>query len=250
MPRVSRKSLKSNYFHVITQGIEKSYIFEKQKSKEVYKKMLLINLENHNLRLLSYCIMSNHAHLLVYTKKIEELSKYMQCVNTAFAIYYNKSHKRVGYVFANRFKSEEIKQISHLHRTLVYIHLNPVSAGMCDVPEEYQYSSYNDFINRRGIATKENIDLLQIPRENFKSFFDFMHSIRVQSVKHKKDKSRKESEARIERYIKEHQIIDIIFQSEKVRKMINELEKEKISFSQIATFLCVTNKRLKEIISE
>ena len=250
MPRVSRKSLKSNYFHVITQGIEKSYIFEKDKCKEIYIRMLLNKLKEYNLNLLSYCIMGNHAHMLVYTQKIEQLSKYMQCVNTAFALYYNKSHNRVGYVFANRFKSEEIKELSHLHRTLVYIHLNPVTAGICNKPEEYQYSSYGDFIRRIGIATNENLDLLRLPRENFKSFFEFMHSIRIQKIEYKKMMSLKEKEARIDEYIREHQIIDVIFQSKKVKKMISELEKEKISFSQIAKHLYLSTKRLKEIISE
>ena len=250
MPRVSRKSLKSNYFHVITQGIEKSYIFEKDKCKEIYIRMLLNKLKEHNLNLLSYCIMGNHAHMLVYTQKIEQLSKYMQCVNTAFALYYNKSHKRVGYVFANRFKSEEIKELSHLHRALVYIHLNPVTAGICNKPEEYQYSSYGDFIRRTGVAKNENLDLLRLPRENFKSFFEFMHSIRIQKIEYKKMMSLKEKEARIDEYIREHQIIDVIFQSEKVKEMISELEKEKISFSQIAKHLYLSTKRLKEIISE
>lgn len=250
MPRVSRKSLKSNYFHVITQGIEKSYIFEEEKTKKIYKKMLLNKLKEYDLNLLSYCIMSNHAHMLIYTKKINQLSKYMQCVNTAFALYYNKSHKRVGYVFANRFKSEEIKELSHLHRAFVYIHLNPVSAGICNHPAKYQYSSYNDYIKRIGIASDKNINLLRLPIENFKSIFDFMHSIRVQGIEYKKIKSKKEKEARIEQYIRENQIIDIIFQSEKIRKMINDLEKEKISFSQIANYLSLSNKRLKEIISE
>lgn len=250
MPRVSRKSLKSNYFHIITQGIEKRYIFEKENHKKTYKKLLLEKLELYDLSILAYCIMDNHAHILIHTKEIETLSKYMQSVNTSFAIYYNKSNKRVGYVFGNRFKSEEIKTLSHLHRTFIYIHLNPVAAGMCQYPYQYFYSSYNDYIKMKSIASADNIELLKFVPENFSKVFEFIHSIRVKGIEYEKIRTKRIKEERIEEYIKKNKIIDVIFQSEKIKKMIVDLKKEKISFSQIASFLNLTPKRLKEIISE
>lgn len=250
MPRFSRKSLKSNYFHVVTQGIDKSYIFEKNKYKENYKEMLIEKLKMYKLNLLAYCIMDNHAHLLIHARRIEELSRYMQSVNTSFAIYYNKSNKRVGYVFRNRFKSEEVKTLGHLHRALIYIHLNPVAAGICRNPELYFYSSYNDYIKMRGIASSENIELLKFIPNNFCEEFKFIHTMRVKGLEYEKMNSKRVKEERIMEYIKENEIIDVIFQSEKIKKMINDLKKEKISFSQIATFLSLTPKRLKEIISE
>ena len=31
-------------------------------------------------------------------------------------------------------------------QTIVYIHKNPVGAGLCRAPQDYKYSSYNDYI--------------------------------------------------------------------------------------------------------
>lgn len=69
MPRGSRTSINSKYIHVITQGIKKEYIFKNDKYKKEYIKLLndMIN-EYENTKLLAYCIMDNHAHLLIYGK--------------------------------------------------------------------------------------------------------------------------------------------------------------------------------------
>ena len=85
--------------------------------------------------------MDNHAHMLIFSEKINELSKYMKSINTSFALYYNKSKARVGYAFRSRFLSEPIKSLAQLYRTLSYIHLNPVNARICRYPELYFFSS-------------------------------------------------------------------------------------------------------------
>lgn len=52
----------------------------------------------------------------------------MKKVNTTYAIYYNKNEVRVGYVFANRYYSQSIKNERHLLTCIQYIHQNPVKA--------------------------------------------------------------------------------------------------------------------------
>lgn len=250
MPRIPRKDLKSKYFHVIVQGIEKRYIFEKYRYKEKYKKLLFENLKKYNVKLLSYCIMDNHSHMIIYSELIEELSRYMKSVNTSFGLYYNKVTNRVGYVFRGRFESLPIYNLLHLHRVLTYIHLNPVVAEICNRPEMYYFSSYNDFMNNSSFAREETWQLLKLNMQNRVEVFKFMHYMRVESLNEEKNNKQNNINERIEKYIKDNDIKDIIFQSDKVRKMINELKKENISFSKIAKFLGIKNKRLKEIISE
>ena len=75
---------------------------------EKYKKMITDKLENSNIMILAYCIMNNHCHFLMYSEKIEYLSKYMQRLNTSYSQFYNKITKRVGYVFRNRYYSQDI----------------------------------------------------------------------------------------------------------------------------------------------
>ena len=121
MPRIARKDMISSYIHVITQGINKEDIFKKSKYKNKYIKLVEKTFEKYSdLYLLGYCIMSNHAHFLIYTKDYETLSKAMLRINTTYGIFYNKEEERVGYVFRDRYYTQQIKDESHLYNAFVY----------------------------------------------------------------------------------------------------------------------------------
>lgn len=148
MPRYPRYYLKTSYFHVMTQGINKSYIFDKSEDIKYYIKIMYELVEKHSIKIIAYCIMNNHAHILIETESVNELSKYMQRLNTKYGRYYNKKYTRVGYVFRDRYKSEGIYDEIHLYNCIKYIYNNPVKAGICINPQDYPYSNYrNDFKN-------------------------------------------------------------------------------------------------------
>lgn len=75
MSRNPRNYIKTSFFHVITQGINKSYIFEKQEDIKYYIKIMYNLLEEQNIKMLAYCIMNNHAHMLIEAKKIKNFPK-------------------------------------------------------------------------------------------------------------------------------------------------------------------------------
>ena len=73
MPRISRKNIKSHYIHVVIQGIEKRFIFQKNESKKYYLELLYRNLKNYpNMYILAYCIMDNHIHFDYIHKNFKE----------------------------------------------------------------------------------------------------------------------------------------------------------------------------------
>lgn len=130
MPRIGRKKLQTTFFHIIVQGINKEYIFYNEEYIKEYKKLLLDNLNKYNVKIIAYCIMNNHTHILLYTENIEEMSKYMKSINTSYAKYYNRNENRVGIVFRNRYESEPIYEKRYLLNCIGYIHNNPVKAGI------------------------------------------------------------------------------------------------------------------------
>lgn len=142
MPRIPRMYLDTEYFHVITQGINKSYIFDSPIDIKYYIKNMYELKDKYDINIIAYCVMNNHAHILIRSRFIENLSKYMHGLNTRYACYYNKKYKRVGYVFRDRYKAEGIYTDSHLYSCIKYIYNNPVKAGLCNHPEEYLYSNY------------------------------------------------------------------------------------------------------------
>ena len=143
MSRQARSDLKTNLFHIMVQGINKSYIFNNSIDIKYYIKLLYELNNQHNIQIIAYCVMNNHTHILIKCENIDEMSKYMKRVNVKFSRYYNKKHNRVGYVFRDRFKSQGIYSEKHMYNCIRYIYENPVKAGMCKKPEEYPYSNYN-----------------------------------------------------------------------------------------------------------
>ena len=158
MPRFPRNFIKTEHFHIITQGIDKSYIFDNAEDIKYYIKIMYESAENNNIKIVAYCIMNNHAHILLNAKHVENLSKYMHNINTKYGKYYNKKYDRVGYVFRNRYKAEGIYSIEHLHNCINYIFNNPVKAGICDKPKDYPYSNYKPIID----VVNENYKFIDI----------------------------------------------------------------------------------------
>ena len=90
MPRIARKDSKSSFYHVMVQGINKEYIFDTDFNIKKYIELIVSKIYRSNIEILAYCIMNNHAHFLIYCEKIEELSKFMQKLNTSYSRFYNK----------------------------------------------------------------------------------------------------------------------------------------------------------------
>lgn len=176
MPRTARKNSKSNFYHIMVQGINKEYIFNTKENIETYRKLIKDKLENSNIIILAYCIMNNHTHFLIYSEKEENLSKYMQRLNTSYSRLYNKKNKRIGFVFRDRFRSQDILSEKQLYNCLIYIHNNPVKAGIVKTMSEYEYSSYNEFLGEKSIITTESLQLLFGNNKNYKEQFMLLHN--------------------------------------------------------------------------
>ena len=87
MPRTARKLIGSAYMHNMVQGIKKEYIFKSVSQKDKYISLLKKYGQKYNIAIIAYCIMDNHAHILIYVDKVANLSRCMQKVNTIYAIW-------------------------------------------------------------------------------------------------------------------------------------------------------------------
>ena len=167
MPRKERALLNGKLCHCIVQGINKEYIFEDKEDKNKYLSLLKKYYIKYEIDIICYCIMGNHTHLILYSDNINNISEFMRMVNSLYAIYYNKKHNRVGYVFRDRYKSVLILDRRQLLRCIKYIHMNPVRADIVKNESEYKYSSYNDYINNSGFLNQRILDFLFFQSKNY-----------------------------------------------------------------------------------
>lgn len=119
-------------------------IFETKRNKE---KMMsfLEEKKKDEIEIYAYCLMSNHLHLLL-NGQLNDISYYMQAVETSYALYYNRRMDRNGHVFQNRFKSFPVESEDYLWQCFYYIHLNPVKAKITGKMERYPYSSAREYV--------------------------------------------------------------------------------------------------------
>ncbi|OGD65377.1 hypothetical protein A3F08_01725 [Candidatus Berkelbacteria bacterium RIFCSPHIGHO2_12_FULL_36_9] len=148
-----------------------------------FNKLSLINqekfLSNQNknkkdvlVQIISYSIMPTHLHLTLKQIIDGGISLFMKNVLNSYAKYFNLKHKRKGPLWEARFKNVLIvddKQLLHLTR---YQHLNSVSAGLAEKPEDWPFSSYKEYLGQ--IDEKNRIcnfkDTLDIKPAIYKNF--------------------------------------------------------------------------------
>lgn len=168
MPRQARKKSESGIYHIMLRGINKQQIFEDDEDCEKFLWVLKDTKEQSGYKLLAYCLMGNHIHLLIKVEK-EPLEQIFKRIGGKFVYWYNIKYQRIGHLFQDRFKSEPVEDDSYLLTVLRYIHQNPVKAKICKNVEDYKFSSYREYIGNKWIVDTDFIlDIMSI--EQFKVF--------------------------------------------------------------------------------
>jgi putative transposase len=96
----------------------------------------------------TYCLMTNHYHLLLETFQNSSLSAIMQHLGGRYALYFNRKYGHLGHAFQGRFGSLPVQVDAYFMIVCRYIHLNPVRAGMVQLPQDYAWSSYGAILRR------------------------------------------------------------------------------------------------------
>lgn len=141
MARPLRIEYAGAYYHVINRGNAGEDIFDSKRDKERFLEYLEKSIEHFSIIIHTYCLMSNHYHLLIETPQ-PNLSQAIQWLNVSYAAYYNNKHQRSGHLFQGRFKAILVEADAYLKELSRYIHLNPVRAKIVATPAEYGWSSY------------------------------------------------------------------------------------------------------------
>lgn len=94
------------------------------------------------LKLMAFCLMPNHIHLLIYQNDETAISDFMSSLMTSYSMYFNKKYRRVGHVFQSRYLASRINRQDYLEHISRYIHLNPRDW------EDYPYSSLDYYLGK------------------------------------------------------------------------------------------------------
>jgi putative transposase len=145
MPRTARASQANYCYHVLNRGNGQARVFHKPGDYEAFVALFERGCERLPMRILAYCLMPNHFHLVLWPRKTGDLGRFMQWLLTAHVRRYHRHYHTSGHVWQGRFKAFPIEQDEHLLTVLRYVERNPLRAGLVKAAEEWKWSSLGLF---------------------------------------------------------------------------------------------------------
>jgi REP element-mobilizing transposase RayT len=152
MHRPPRIDFPNALHHVTCRGARRETIFRDDGDRADLLATLAATLKHCEAQLFAYCLMGNHYHLVVRTRK-PNLSALMHRINSSYSMRFNRRYGLCGSLFEPRFKSLLVDHESYLLQVCRYVDLNPVRAGLVDSPEQWRWSSYRAHAGRDTAPT-------------------------------------------------------------------------------------------------
>ncbi len=140
MPRRERIT-EPGFYHVISRGVERRNVFLESSDYCMFLDVLVDVFKKNRVTLHTYCLMTNHYHLLLETTEYN-ISDVMREVNSLYSIYFNKKYERTGHLWQGRFKSYYLYDDTHFWVVAKYIGRNPIKAAMVTQVQNYKYQSF------------------------------------------------------------------------------------------------------------
>lgn len=205
--------VENEYYHIYNRGNGKGNIFNSEEDYDRFAKLLYVCNSDKNftfrnsiieqkidawdfergeplVEICAWVLMPNHFHIILishrsdlWEKNYNPITEFMRKLSTAYAMYFNKKHKRTGSLFEGKFKSKHIGKDNYFNYLFSYVHLNPVKLIQSDWKEngiknikeaidylnDFQYSSFQDFCD---IPRKEG---KIINKDSLPEYFKYNH---------------------------------------------------------------------------
>jgi putative transposase len=172
-------------FHVTARGNKRAKIFYDTQDYLKYLEILENTRKQYPFTLHSYCLMTNHLHLLIEPPE-NYLPEIMKAIHMKYAIYLNKKLDIDGHVFQGRYGSQIVLSEKYFLTVSRYIHRNPLEAKMVEKAEDYPWSSYSSYIFK---TPNPHID----PTKTYSYFPEPVNEMYRQFVEKEEDKEGNES---------------------------------------------------------
>jgi putative transposase len=145
MPRYARPHVTGGLFHVISRFHNGEFLLNIENARQHYLSHLSSALAGSDTRLLAYCLMSSHIHLVLQCGT-RSLGEFTRAVHSGWAIWVNKKSGRFGTVMAERPKSVLCHAETYGLELVRYVHNNPVRAGLASKATDSGWSSHRAYL--------------------------------------------------------------------------------------------------------
>ena len=130
-------------FHVLNRANARSTIFEKPEDDAAFERVLSEALDRVDVRVLAYCLMPNHWHLVLWPRRDGDLSKFMGWLTLTHTQRWHAHHRTTGtgHLYQGRFKSFPVQNDEHFLTVCRYVERNSLRANLVKRAEDWMWGS-------------------------------------------------------------------------------------------------------------
>jgi len=235
MPRKKRIE-KVGFYHIINRGVARVNVYLSDKDYLTFLDIVQDAADEYKFETHSFCLMSNHYHLLLKTNN-KNLSSAMQKINSRYSIYFNNKYKRVGPLWQGRFKSWFVYDEVYLNVLVKYIESNPIKASITHNIGQYPWamSSNSVVLSMLNFEIIQSVDftnsMSEEEQEKITTFLNAKLEIK-ESIFIKKDKPKIESYFKPS-YTRERAIYKALCDGYTQKEIGNYLDVSNVAISKI-----------------
>ena len=143
MPRTARKAPGGMVYHVINRGVGKNQLFFNEDDYQSFERVIHETLEKRPMRILSYCLMPNHWHFVLWPESDGDLARFMQRLTITHVTRWQKNKRRVGYghLYQGRYKSFPVETDDYFYQVIRYVERNALRANRVQEADAWKWSS-------------------------------------------------------------------------------------------------------------
>lgn len=159
MPKklIVREFEENGFYHILNRGNNKQVIFRETEDLDYFLELIKIYTTPakkktgrnfyQQIEIISYCLMSNHFHILLHQIPKQAFSEFMHCISVQYTRYFNIKYNHVGHLFQGTFQARHIENSEDLLNVSKYIHNN--AKDICKDILRYKYSSAAVYVGKR-----------------------------------------------------------------------------------------------------
>ena len=143
MPRRPREASGGMLFHVLNRAAGRSRMFHSQKDYAAFEAVIERVFGRVPVRLLSYCLMPNHWHLVLWPREDGQLSEFMRLLTVTHTQRWHAAHHTAGTgpLYQGRYKSFVVQSDEHLLTVCRYVERNALRAGLVEDAAGWRWGS-------------------------------------------------------------------------------------------------------------
>lgn len=169
-----------SYYHIYNRGVEKRKIFLDDQDYSVFLALIKRYLSHdscavrqgrtyeclaEDVELVSFCLMPNHFHLMLYQIKMNAVTKLLRAICSSYVTYFNQKYGRVGTLFQGNFKAVKVNSDEYLLYLSRYIHRNPA---------DYLHWEWSSLVYWLGVRKADWLNLHRLNGFNSDEYLDFI----------------------------------------------------------------------------